>query len=163
MPGIFFKFSSSFWNRGETHPSWLPAVVLNVPGQGRAGSSRIEAAALAGLTPHTYAHPELAMLTVFFFSAWKMYRLNGQDKRTGRRYSGGGLCRSCSEKTMVTFHPPALVLSCYHTMLLLNRLQGSLTPPCHPFDTFLTSFHCPYIFARNSCWFHGCSRSLCHG
>lgn len=105
---------------------------------------------LAGLAPLTYPHPEVMRLIVLVLSAWKMYRLNGQDKRTGRRHSSGGFCRRSSEKTIVTLYPPALVSSCYHTTFLLNRLQGFLAPPCHPFGQCLASFRYPYLFARNA-------------
>lgn len=140
----FFKLSASLRRRGETRPT------STTPHRCQHQQQSCVSPAKAGLDPCTYPHPELMRLTVLVLSAWKMDRLNRQDKKTGRRHSGNGFCRSSSEKTIVALHPPALLSSCYHTMLLLNRLQGFLAPPCHAFGQSLPSFHSSFLFARNA-------------
>lgn len=81
---------------------------------------------LAELAPHTNPYPGFMRLIFLVLSAWKMSRLNGQDKRTGRRHSSGGSCRRSSEKTEVKLHLPVLLSSCYHTSYFSIDFRASL-------------------------------------
>lgn len=154
MPGIFFKFFISLQSRGEIPPTGTTphrCQQWSCVSPAKAGQAapvwKQHHPTPAGLASRTNPHPELMRLIALVLPAWKMYRLNGQDKRTGQRHSGGGFCRSSSEKTIVTLRPPALVSSCYHTTLLLNSLQGFLAPPCHPLANLLLPFT---IHTRNT-------------
>lgn len=86
---IFFQCPASLQSRGETRPTGTTphrCQQRSCTSPAKAGQSppawRQHHPTPAGLAPRTYPHPELMRLIVLVLSAWKMYRLNGQDKRT---------------------------------------------------------------------------------